>query len=50
MHCVSAVAEATMRKLLVLLIVLTVACGMAAGVTITLAPAYADNGGSEGGY
>ena len=39
-----------MRKLLVLLVVLTVACGMAAGVTITLAPAYADNGGSECGY
>jgi hypothetical protein len=39
-----------MRKLLVLLVVLTVACGMAAGVTITLAPAYADGGGSEHGY
>ena len=34
-----------MRKLLVLLVVLTAACGMAAGVTIILAPAYA-----EGGY
>ena len=39
-----------MRKLLVLLVVLTVACGMAAGVTITLSPAYAVDGGSEGGY
>jgi hypothetical protein len=39
-----------MRKLLVLLVVLTVACGMAAGVTITLVPAYADDSGSEGGY
>jgi hypothetical protein len=39
-----------MRKLLVLLVVLTVACGMATGVTITLAPAYADDSGSEHGY
>jgi hypothetical protein len=39
-----------MRKLLVLLIVLTVAYGIATGVTITLVPAYADDGGSETGY
>jgi hypothetical protein len=39
-----------MRKLLVFLIVLTVGCGMAAGVTITLAPAYAGDSGNESGY
>jgi hypothetical protein len=39
-----------MPKLLVLLVVLTIACGMAAGVTITLAPAYADDSRSESGY
>jgi hypothetical protein len=39
-----------MPKLLVLLVAVTVACGMAAGVTITLAPVYADDSGGEGGY
>ncbi len=34
-----------MDKLLALLLVLTLACGMAAGVTISLAPAYADRSG-----
>jgi hypothetical protein len=32
-----------MRKLLVLLVVLTVGCGAAASVTVSLAPAYADD-------
>jgi len=32
-----------MRSLLVLLIALTMACGAAASVTISLAPAYADD-------
>ncbi len=32
-----------MRYLLILLIGLTMACGAAAGVTITLAPAFADD-------
>ncbi len=32
-----------MRKLLVLLVVLTMGCGVAAGVTISLAPAHADD-------
>ena len=31
-----------MRKLLGVLILLTALCGLAAGVTISLAPAYAD--------
>jgi hypothetical protein len=35
----------TMQYLLILLVVLTIACGAAAGVTIALAPAYADNSG-----
>jgi hypothetical protein len=35
--------EAIMRKLLVLLVVLAVGCGAAAGITISLAPAYADD-------
>jgi hypothetical protein len=39
-----------MPKLLVLLVVVTMACGMAAGVTITLVPAYAYDSGGEGGY
>jgi hypothetical protein len=34
-----------MQYLLILLVVLTVACGAAAGVTIALAPAYADDSG-----
>ena len=38
----------TMQYLLILLVALTVACGAAAGVTIALAPAYADN--SSKGY
>ena len=38
----------TMQYLLILLVVLTMACGAAAGVTIALAPAYADN--SSKGY
>ncbi len=33
-----------MRSLLALLVVLTLACGAAAGVTVALAPAYADAG------
>jgi hypothetical protein len=32
-----------MRRLLVLLVALTVGCGVAASVTISLAPAYADD-------
>ena len=35
----------TMQYLLILLVVLTMACGAAAAVTIALAPAYADNSG-----
>ncbi len=34
--------ETTMRGLLVLLVALTMACGAAAGLTVYLAPAYAD--------
>ena len=34
-----------MQYLLILLVVLTMACGAAATVTIALAPAYADNSG-----
>jgi hypothetical protein len=34
-----------MQYLLILLVVLTMACGAAAGVTIALVPAYADNSG-----
>jgi hypothetical protein len=37
-----------MRRLLVLLVALTVGCGVAASVTISLAPAYADD--SARGY
>jgi hypothetical protein len=37
-----------MRRLLVLLVTLTVGCGVAASVTISLAPAYADD--SARGY
>lgn len=37
-----------LNKLLVLLVAVTLACGVAAGVTINLAPAYAD--GSSDGY
>jgi hypothetical protein len=32
----------TMQYLLILLVAITMACGAAAGVTIALAPAYAD--------
>jgi methyl coenzyme M reductase alpha subunit len=35
----------TMQYLLILLVVLTMACGAAAGVTIAFAPAYADASG-----
>ncbi len=34
-----------MRSLLVLLVALTMACGAAAGLTVSLAPAYADDAG-----
>jgi hypothetical protein len=37
-----------MRKLLLLLVALTAACGAAAGVTINLPPVYASH--SERGY
>jgi hypothetical protein len=37
--------ETTMRSLLVLLVALTMACGAAASLTISLAPAYADDSG-----
>ena len=37
----------TMQYLLMLLVAVTVACGVAATVTIELAPAYAD-GGAKG--
>ena len=40
------VVEAIMRKLLVLLVALTVGCGTAASITISLAPAYADENAS----
>jgi hypothetical protein len=42
------VTELAMRKLLAILVVLTIACGVAAGITIALAPAYA--GSSADGY
>lgn len=35
-----------MRKLLVLLVVLTIGCGAAASITVSLAPAYADDAAS----
>jgi hypothetical protein len=35
----------TMQYLLILLVILTVACGAAASVTIAFAPAYADASG-----
>jgi hypothetical protein len=41
------VSEGTMQNLLIVLVVLTMACGAAASVTIALAPAYADD---SGGY
>jgi hypothetical protein len=37
--------EARLLKLLALLVVITVGCGVATGVTVYLAPAYADEGG-----
>jgi len=39
------VTEGTMQYLLILLVVVTMACGAAASVTISLAPAYADDSG-----
>jgi hypothetical protein len=39
-----------MRKLLVLLVLLTVGCGIASGVTISMAPAYADDAATARGY
>jgi len=39
------VGEGTMQYLLILLVVITMACGAAASVTIALAPAYADASG-----
>jgi hypothetical protein len=39
-----------MRKLLALLILLTIGCGIASGVTIAQAPASADIAMSERGY
>jgi hypothetical protein len=36
------ISEATMRKLLALLVAITIACGAGACVTIALAPALAD--------
>ncbi len=39
------VTEGTMQYLLILLMVITMACGAAASVTISLAPAYADDSG-----
>ena len=37
-----------MRKMLVLLLALTMACGIAASITINLAPAFADD--ASNGY
>ena len=37
--------ETTMRGLLVLLVALTMACGAAAGLTVSLAPFYAEDAG-----
>ncbi len=37
-----------MPNILILLVMLTMACGTAAGVTISLAPAYADD--ARNGY
>ena len=37
-----------MRKLLVLLVAITLACGVAASITINLTPAFADD--SKNGY
>jgi hypothetical protein len=34
-----------MQNLLILLVVLTMACGAGAGVTISFVPAFADDGG-----
>jgi hypothetical protein len=39
------VAGGTMQYLLILLVVITMACGAAASVTISLAPVYGDNSG-----
>jgi hypothetical protein len=36
------VLEATTRKLLALLVAITIACGAGAGITIALAPALSD--------
>jgi hypothetical protein len=39
------VVEGTMQYLLILLVAITMACGAAASVTISFAPAYADDSG-----
>ncbi len=39
------VGEGTVQYLLILLVVITMACGAAASVTISFAPAYADDSG-----
>jgi hypothetical protein len=39
------VVEGTMQYLLILMVAITMACGAAASVTISLAPAYADDSG-----
>jgi hypothetical protein len=39
------VGEGTVQYLLILLVAVTMACGAAASVTISLAPAYADDSG-----
>ena len=39
------VAEGTVQYLLILLVAITMACGAAASVTISLGPAYADDSG-----
>jgi hypothetical protein len=43
-------AEAIMRKLLALLVVLTIGCGIASGLTIAEVPAHMDIAMSEPGY
>lgn len=37
--------EGSMRILLALLVAVTIGCAVAAGVTVSFAPAYADGGG-----
>ena len=43
-------AEAIMRKLLALLVLLTIGCGIASGLTIAQVPARTDIAMSERGY